>query len=223
MKIGIIGAGHIGGNLARQFVRVGHEVLVSFSREPSRLDELAVELGLRARVGDPGEAASFGDVVVISVPWSVIDDVLADVGSLEGRVVVDTTNQFGPGGALDLGGRTAARHNARRMIGARYTKSFNTLTAAFQASTVGRTGEDRVVQWVAGDDGPAKETLIGLIDQCGWLGIDLGGIDDCAVMEAPRRPGAVYGEEYRGDAAAAVVAAVRSQVPIPAVPRYRDK
>ena len=79
------------------------------------------------------------------------------------------------------------------------------------------------MQWVAGDDGPAKATVIGLIDQCGWLGIDLGGIDDCAVMEAPRRPGAVYGEEYRGAAAAAVVAAVRSHVAIPATPHYRDK
>jgi predicted dinucleotide-binding enzyme len=223
MKIGIVGAGDIGGNLARQFVRVGHEVLVSFSREPSRLDELAAELGPQARVGTPGEAATFGDVVVISVPWGLIDDVLADMGSLEGRVVVDTTNQFGPGGALDLGGHTAARHNAERMVGARYTKSFNTLTAAFQAATAGRTGESRVVQWVAGDDGPAKDTLIGLIDECGWLGIDLGGIDDCAVMEAPRRPGAVYGEEYRGDAAAAVVAAVRSRGSIPATPHYDER
>jgi predicted dinucleotide-binding enzyme len=220
MKIGIIGAGHIGGNLARQFARVGHEVLVSFSREPSRLAELAADLGPRARVGTVPEAASFGDVVVVSVPWGVIDEVLADVDSLDGRVVVDTTNQFGPGGALDLGGGTAARHNAERMIGARYTKSFNTLTAAFQATTARRTGDDRIVQWVAGDDGAAKETLIGLIDQCGWIGIDLGAIDDCAVMEAPRRPGAVYGEEYRADAAAAVVAALRAHTPIPATPHY---
>ncbi len=157
--------------------------------------------------------------MVLSVPWGVIDAALAAAGPLSGRIVVDTTNQFGPGGALDLG-RTAARHNADRMPGARYTKCFNTLTAGFQAQAATRSGDARVVQWICGDDAEAKAVLGRLVDDAGYVPVDLGGIDGCAVMEAPRRPGAVYGEEYRAADAAAVVEAVRAGRPIPPAPTY---
>src|SRR5436190_10912292 len=88
MRIGVIGAGRIGGNAGRLFARAGHEVMFSFSREPEKLQELAGETG--ASAGTPAEAAAFGEVVMLSVPWRLIDDVLAQAGSLEGRIVVDT-------------------------------------------------------------------------------------------------------------------------------------
>ncbi|HYY79716.1 MAG TPA: NAD(P)-binding domain-containing protein [Actinomycetes bacterium] len=216
MRIGIIGAGRIGGNVARRLALAGHEVTVSFARDQARLAELAAELG--AATGEPARAAA-AEVVVLSVPWGVIDQALAAAGPLDGRIVVDTTNQFGPGGVLDLG-HTAARHNADRLPGARYTKCFNTLTAGFQAQAATRTGDDRVVQWLCGDDQPAKAVLAGLVEQAGYIPVDLGGVDGCAVMEAPRRPGAVYGEEYRAADAVAVVAAVRAGRPIPPAPAY---
>jgi predicted dinucleotide-binding enzyme len=216
MRIGIIGAGRIGGNVARRLALAGHEVTVSFARDQARLAALAAEVG--GTVGEPSRAAA-ADVVVLSVPWGVIDAALAAAGPLSGRIVVDTTNQFGPGGVLDLG-RTAARHNADRMPGARYTKCFNTLTAGFQAQAATRSGEARVVQWICGDDAGAKAVLGGLVEDAGYVPVDLGGIDGCAVMEAPRRPGAVYGEEYRAADAAAVVEAVRAGRPIPPTPTY---
>jgi 8-hydroxy-5-deazaflavin:NADPH oxidoreductase len=216
MRIGIIGAGRIGGNVARRLALAGHEVTVSFARDQARLAALAAEVG--GTVGEPSRAAA-ADVVVLSVPWGVIDAALAAAGPLSGRIVVDTTNQFGPGGVLDLG-RTAARHNADRLPGARYTKCFNTLTAGFQAQAATRSGEARVVQWICGDDAGAKAVLGGLVEDAGYVPVDLGGIDGCAVMEAPRRPGAVYGEEYRAADAAAVVEAVRAGRPIPPTPTY---
>lgn len=216
MHIGIIGAGNIGGNIARRFALAGHQVTVSFARDRTKLAALAAETG--AAADQPSRAAA-ADVVVLSVPWGVIDTALAAAGPLTGRIVVDTTNQFGPGGALDLG-HTAARHNADRMPGARYTKCFNTLTAGFQARAATRTGDARVVQWICGDDTEAKAILGQLVDDAGYVPVDLGGIDGCAVMEAPRRPGAVYGEEYRAAAAADVVGAVRAGRPIPPTPRY---
>ena len=94
-------------------------------------------------------------------------------------------------------GQTAAQFNAERMKGSRYTKSFNTLTSAFQAEAAGRRGEDRVAQWLCGDDAEAKAVVSSLIADCGFVPIDLGGTAGCAVMEPPRRAGAVYGEEYR--------------------------
>jgi 8-hydroxy-5-deazaflavin:NADPH oxidoreductase len=217
MRVGIIGAGHIGGNLARRLALAGHEVTVSFSRDPAGLAALAAGIG--ATAGEPPDAAAAG-VVVLSVPWGVIDQALAAAGSLSGRIVVDTTNQFGPGGAVDLDGRTAARVNADRMPGARYTKSFNTLTAAFQAQAASRPDPDKVVQWIAGDDADAKAVTSALVRDAGYVPVDLAGIDTCTVMEAPRRAGAVYGEEYRAADAGGVVAAVRAGRPVPPSPRY---
>ena len=141
MRIGIIGAGRIGGNAARLFARAGHELLLSFARDQDRLGRLASEIG--ARVGTAREAAQFGDVVMLSVPWTLVDEVLSQAGPLEGKIVIDTTNQFARGGLEDLGERTAAQVNAARMPGARYVKAFNTLTAGFQAEAAGRTGARR--------------------------------------------------------------------------------
>jgi predicted dinucleotide-binding enzyme len=104
------------------------------------------------------------------------------------------------------------------MRGARYTKSFNTLTSGFQAEVAHR--DPRVVQWLCGDDDQAKEIVAGLIRDAGYEPVDLGAVEGCAVMEAPRRDGAIYGEEYRLAEAQQVVAAVRAGLPLPPTPSY---
>jgi predicted dinucleotide-binding enzyme len=219
MRIGIVGAGRIGGNCAAQFAEGGHEVKLSFSRDPSRLEALAAEIGERASVGTPAEAAEFGEVVVLSAPWDLIDEAIEQAGSLDRKIVIDTTNQYGSVG-LPADGETAAQHNAARMPGARYTKSFNTLTSAFQAEVADRPEPDRVVQWVCGDDEDAKRVVMELIADAGYAPVDLGGTAGCEVMEMPRRPGAVYGEEYRLPDAEKVVAAVKAGEEIPPAPSY---
>lgn len=219
MRVAIIGAGRIGGNTARLLAAAGHETRLSFTRDEARLKTLAAEIGERASVGSPADAVGFAEVVVLAVPWSQIPHALEQTGPLRDKIVIDTTNQFGTG-PMPAAGQSAARFNAARMPGARYTKSFNTLTSAFQAEAAGRTGAERVVQWLCGDDTGAKRVVAGLIDDAGFQPVDLGGTADCAVMEAPRRPGAVYGEEYRLDDALAVVAAVRAGQPIPPTPDY---
>ena len=156
---------------------------------------------------------------MVSVPWQALPEALEQAGSLRGKTVIDTTNQFGPGPKPGAG-QTAAAFNAARMPGARYTKSFNTLTAAFQAAAADRPPEHKVVQWLCGDDEDAKRVVAGLIADAGYVPVDLGGIDDCEVMEAPRRAGAVYGEEYRLPHAEQVVSAVRAARPIPPTPAY---
>jgi 8-hydroxy-5-deazaflavin:NADPH oxidoreductase len=219
MKVGIIGAGRIGGGIARQLTGAGHEVLLSFSRDPQSLNALAAEIGPSATTGSPAEAAGFGEVVVISVPWSTLPQAIEQAGSLAAKIVIDTTNQFG-GPPLPAADQTAAHFNAGRMPGARYTKSFNTLTSVFQAQAAGRQGDDKVVQWLCGDDADAKQVVAELITDAGFVPVDLGGIAGCAVMEAPRRPGGLYGEEYRAADASAVVEAVRAGQPIPPTPQY---
>jgi 8-hydroxy-5-deazaflavin:NADPH oxidoreductase len=219
MRVGIIGVGRIGGGIARQLGAAGHELKLSFSRDAAKLQALADEVGAGASSGTPSEAAQFGEVVVISVPWGELPNALEQAGSLEGKIVIDTTNQFGSP-PLPAEGETAAHFNAARMPGARYTKSFNTLTSGFQAQAAGRQGDSHVVQWLCGDDDEAKRVVAGLIEDAGFAPVDIGGTADCAVMEAPRRPGAVYGEEYRLTDAAAVLEALREGRPIPPTPHY---
>ena len=220
MRIGIIGPGHIGANCARRFLVSGkHQVKLSFSRDPQKLARLAGELGDGASFGTPSESVAFADLVVLSVPWDTIPEALRQCGSLFGKIVIDTTNQFGSRD-LPRQSQTAAAFNAARMPGARYTKSFNTLTARFQAVTANRTGAEKVVQWVCGDDGDAKRIVAELIEDAGYVPVDLGGTTDCQVMEAPRRKGAVYGEEYRAADVPGVLAALREGRPIPPPPMH---
>jgi predicted dinucleotide-binding enzyme len=201
MKIGIVGAGRIGGNLASLWAKRRHELKLSYSREPENLSQRASVIGTLASAGSVQEAVEFGEVVLFSVPWSRIDEVLEEIGSdaLEGKVVIDTTNQFGAGGGAieELpDGKTAASVNAERMPGARYVKAFNTLTAGFQGTAAGRSGDERVAMFLCGDDDEAKQTAKKLIRDIGFAPVDVGGLADAAVMEAPRREGAVYGEEF---------------------------
>src|SRR5215216_738971 len=172
MRIGIVGAGRIGGNCAKQFAKGGHEVKLS-GRDPAKLEPLAAEIGDSASVGTPAEAAEFGEVVVIAVPWDGFDDAVSSAGSLDGKIVIDTTNQYGSS-EMPADGETGASFHAVRVPGARYTKSFNTLTSAFQAEVAFRPDADRVVQWVCGDDVEAKQVVMDLISDAGYAPIDVG-------------------------------------------------
>jgi 8-hydroxy-5-deazaflavin:NADPH oxidoreductase len=192
MRIGIVGAGRIGGNAGRLFAAAGHDVMFTGSRDPAKLDALAAEAA-NARTGSPRDAVEFGEVVMFSVPWRAVDEVLAKTGSLDGKVVIDTTNQYGEGGWEQLP-KPAAEVNAERMPGARLVKAFNTLTAGFQGEAGGRG----VAMFLAGEDADAKELVAGLIRDIGFEPVDVGGWAQVSIMEAPRRDGAVYGEEYSG-------------------------
>src|SRR5436309_3176565 len=169
MRIGVIGPGRIGGNCARQALKAGHEVTLSFSRDARRLEALAEELGANARAGTPAEAVQSGDAIVLAVPWDAIDEALGQAGSLDAKILIDTTNQYGQS-AMPPEGQTAAQFNAARMPGARYTKSFNTLTSAFQAEAADRKGDERVVQWICGD--VDESAAIAAIRQALDLGIN---------------------------------------------------
>ena len=144
----------------------------------------------------------FGEVVMLSVSWTLIDEVLAQAGALDGKIVIDTCNQFGREGekTFPRGGRR--RRSTQRGCRARATKSFDTLTAGFQAQAAGRTGPERVAMFLCGDDPEAKRVVGQLIDDGGFTPVDVGGLDEATPMEAPRRDGAVYGEEEHEDGGA---------------------
>lgn len=217
MRIGILGAGHIGGNLARLLAGAGHDVMVSFSRNQAALDKFAGEVG--ARSGSPADAARHGDLVVLAVPWGVVDEALAQAGgpaALAGTVVIDTTNNFGRvDGALaviDLGELSAARHNAVKAPEARWVKAFNTLTAGFQVASADRAGADRVVMYYATDSADVVPAVEQIITDAGFDPVCTGTLERNDVGHQEPK-GDLYGEEFHLDDALAAVATLRGTPP----------
>jgi 8-hydroxy-5-deazaflavin:NADPH oxidoreductase len=207
VRIAIVGAGRIGGNAARLWSRAGHDVIICFSRHPDQLAARAAELGDHVGAASPAHAVADADVVMLAVPWDAIDRALDETGSLAGKVVLDATNQFGAG-PKPAPGQTVAQFNSARLPGARYVRGFNTLTAGFQAEASSRPADQRAVMFVCGDFPAAKDVVVKLIEDAGFAAVDLGSSAVAAVMEAPRRRGSVYGEEYRLPEARAVAEAV---------------
>jgi hypothetical protein len=216
-RIAIVGAGHIGGNLTRLFRRAGYDVTVTFARDQHKLRILAVDAG--ADAAEPADAVPAADVVALSVPWGVIDTALSSLGgadALAGKVVLDTTNQFGRidghVGVLDVGDRSAAAVNAAKAPDALWVKAFNTLTAGFQASAAGRTGADRVAMFYATDHDGAAPLVETLINDAGFDPVRTGTLARTDVGHQEPK-GDLYGEEFHHEDAVAAVARLRGTRP----------
>jgi len=174
MRIGIIGAGNIGGTLARLLAGAGHEVVVSNSRGPETLAGLVEEIGERASAGTPAEAAETGDLVVVAVPFPAYRDLPA--ASLAGKVVVDANNDWSGGAAADT---SSSERFAGFVPGATVVKAFNTIHFAHlaeQGTPAGTPGRRAIP--IAGDDPGAKATVAGLIDEIGFDVYDVGPLAD---------------------------------------------
>lgn len=126
-KIGIIGAGNIGSTAAKLFVNAGYEVAVSNSRGPASLEELVATLGPRARALNVEDAARWGDVILLAVPWRAAD-ALPPRAAVAGKIVIDAMNPYGKdGGVMSLGATTSSEQTRARLPGARLVKAFNTI------------------------------------------------------------------------------------------------
>ena len=210
MKIGVIGAGRIGGNLAAQWARRGHDVVVSFKRDRDELAAMADAIG--ARWGSVGDAVDHGDVIVVSVPWPTLDAVANDVHAGD-KVLIDTTNQYAAGGVThDFSESSAAEHNAHRFATSRLVKAFNTYTAGFQTEVGDGRHSKPVAMFLGGADDSAKGVAATLVRDAGFEAVDLGGWSTISLLEAPRRPGSVYGEEYAPEAARRIAAAAATDL-----------
>jgi 8-hydroxy-5-deazaflavin:NADPH oxidoreductase len=179
MTIGIIGAGHIGQAIAKRLASAGLEASISNSRGPESLSSLVRELGPGIKAVTRQEAAK-ADLVFLAVPWTTHNDIVSDLPSWNGRIVIDAMNaaSFGPGGVtpLELGGRPSSEVVAEHLPGARVVKAFNTLTAAVLASDPRQSGGHRVM-FMSGADTGAKETVAHLLGQLGFAAIDLGDFE----------------------------------------------
>lgn len=189
MKIGIVGAGHIGANVARLFAAGGHEIVIANSRGPETLQDLAGELGAAARPATVEEAARFGEVVLVSIPLGRYKELPAD--AFDGKIVIDTNNYYperdGQIAALDANETTSSELLAAHLKGARLVKAFNTIyfedlrTQARKDSPV----EERRAIFIAGDDAEAKKTVSKLIEEIGFAPVDTGDLRDGGAAQQP--------------------------------------
>jgi predicted dinucleotide-binding enzyme len=200
MKIGIIGAGQIGGTLTRRLAKLGHEVCVANSRGPESLAALAKETGAKAVTAT--EAAHAGEVVIVTIPEAKIPNLPIDLfaGVPDGVVVVDTGNYYPRhrDGRIEKveAGMLESRW-VEKQLGRPVVKAFNNIYAKHlmeNGKPVGSPG--RIALPVAGDDQSAKDVIIKLLDQLGFDGVDAGGLDE-SWRQQPATP--VYTTDFDAD------------------------
>ncbi len=179
MRIGIIGSGNIGGAVGLKWAEAGHEILFS-SRHPEELTELVERAGSRTRAGLPAEAAAFGEVVLIAVPYAALPQVGRDyAGELRGKVVLDTCNPFpGRDGEMAVAARAKGTGVASPefLPGVRLVRAFNSVSYLALRSEAHRAGE-RVAIPLAGDDAAALGVARRLVGDAGFEPVVVGGLD----------------------------------------------
>ncbi|TFC56200.1 NADPH-dependent F420 reductase [Cryobacterium sp. TMB1-7] len=179
--LGIIGAGHIGSQLARLGVANGYDVVVSNSRGPATLDGLVAELGPRARAALPAEAAAAGDLVIVTIPLHAIDTL--PLPELAGKLVIDTNNYYpqrdGNIVALDEETSTTAELLQDLLPDARVVKAFNHIYAADLTTDGQPAGSaNRRALVIAGNDPEARAVVTALLDDFGFDTVDLGPLNE---------------------------------------------
>jgi 8-hydroxy-5-deazaflavin:NADPH oxidoreductase len=184
MRIGVLGAGNLGATAARLFVDAGHEVAIAGSRGPERLGGVVAELGPRAHAATVEEAAAFGDLVLVAIPFARYRELPA--AALAGKVVIDAMNDYDADDDAEL---TSSQRVAEHLGESRVVKAFNTmywklLRDRRRAPDAG----DRLVLFLAGDDPGAKARAALLIEEVGFTPVDTGDLADGARRQQPGAP-----------------------------------
>ena len=199
MKIGIIGAGQIGGTLARRLTAVGHEVSIANSRRPETLAALSSETGAKAVT--PEQAARAGEVVIVTIPMKNVPQLGGIFAGVSTDVVVVDTGNYYPqqrDGRIDEieDGTTESRWVANQ-LGRPVVKAFNNIYAKHLLERGKRKGTPgRIALPVAGDEKRAKEVVIRLLDDIGFDSVDAGTLDE-SWRQQPGTP--VYGTDLDAD------------------------
>lgn len=185
MKIGFIGAGPVAQTIAKHVLAAGHQVLLSNSRGADSLAPLVAELGANASAGTVSDAAG-QDLVVLAVKWWHVQAALFSVGNWKDKILVDTTNRVASLQPLLLGditGRTSSEIVADLAPGAKVVKAFNTIPMAWIADLT--PAKRKTVFFVSGDDAGANQTVSGLIDEMGFVSLDLGPLATGGRLQQP--------------------------------------
>lgn len=182
MQIGILGAGKIGGGLARRLVPAGHEVMLAGRDSTHDLAERARRLG--ARAGGVGEAARFGEVVVLAVPWAEVRAALHAAGTLAGRILWDCTNPLAPdlSGLVVSGARSGGEEVAAAVPAARVVKAIPPFSELLNGAPL-PAGAAKPAVFLCADDAAAKQVVAPLVAALGAEAIDAGALRNARYAE----------------------------------------
>lgn len=194
MKIGIIGAGHIGSSLAKLWIRSGHDCMLS-SRHPDMLSNL-VDGSEHLSAGTVEQASSFGEVVLLAIPLKGIFNIIPKIGSnVGGKPVLDAMNPF-----VERDGEVAQEIQRRKITSGQFTqehlenakivRAFSSVPYSYLMSESGKEGEKVAIPY-AGNDIQAKETTSLLIENAGFIPFDLGTLEDSRPLDPD---GALFGK-----------------------------
>jgi predicted dinucleotide-binding enzyme len=204
MKISIIGAGNIGGNLARLFIKSGNEVALANSRGPATLQRFTDELGARLHAVILEEAVALCEVIILAIHWRSIDSL--PVFDVKGKTIVDTTNPYKDDGTFyDLGNDISSSKVIKHFPGGNIVKAFNTIWFKHLAEN-GNTSlplEKRRVIPLCGDDRNAKEKISKLIEEIGFGPLDTGNLNDGSKIQGVK--GILYNREITVKEAAKLI------------------
>ena len=191
MKIGIVNAGRIGGTLSRLWAAAGHELFLSRDGDPASLDPILKDIGEHAQAGTLADAASFSDVLLFSVYWGRAQDVLRQLGPLDGKVVLESVNpvlidaksrEHSHDHAFMATNRSTSEWLQERAPNAQIVKAFNTLPSELLDARVWPKDERPTIMF-AGGDSRAKRIAAQLIEDAGFPPIDVGPLEAARQLE----------------------------------------
>jgi predicted dinucleotide-binding enzyme len=188
MKLAIIGAGNVGGTLGTAWAqKAGHEIFFGVTNPKSdKTQALLRLLGTKARAGTAAEAAAFGEIIVLTTPWTAAEAAIRAMGDLNGKIVLDATNPLamGPDGlGLEIGHSISAGEKVQGWAkGASVFKTLNTTGFGNMANPVFQGVKS--VMFVAGDDAARKPKVIELVAALGFEVVDAGPLRNARLLEA---------------------------------------
>lgn len=187
--LGIIGAGHIGSQIARVAIANGYDVVIANSRGPETLADLVEDLGPKARAATSADAAAAADVAVVTIPLGRIDELPVD--ELAGKIVLDTNNYYferdGHIDELDRGETTTSEMVQRTLPTSRVAKAFNHIPAADITTTGSPAGTShRRALATAGDDAEAVDFVTRFYDAAGFDTVNVGPLSESWRVERDR-------------------------------------
>ena len=188
MKLGIIGAGNVGGTLGTAWAqKAGHEIFFGVRHPTSDQTQAVVRrIGGRARAGSPAQAAAFAEFIVLTTPWNATEAAIHSMGDLSGKIILDATNPIamGPDGlTLEFGHNVSAGEKVQAWAkGASVFKTLNTTGFANMADPVFHGV--KAVMFVAGDDAGNKPRVVELVAALDFAVVDAGPLRNARLLEA---------------------------------------
>ena len=182
MKVGIIGVGDLGGTLGKSWRQRNHEVMFGVRNPQSQNVQRLSQMDQSLRFGDIREAVAFGDVILLAIPWTSVEETVRRSGNLSGKILIDPTNPLTPDlKGLALENTSVAERIAQLAKGAKVVKAFNAIGAKTLNNVIFDSA--RADLFMCGDDTPSKRVVGNLANDIGFDVVDVGPLANARMLE----------------------------------------